>query len=667
MKVKVSVSPHFLQLSALLSWHTCLLACVLVLFNAAAHANEPAVYNKEPSAVHQVNQRSYLIDPSGQLTATEVAAMPSTQFTTLGPTTQFGQTDASLWLRLTFENPLNTPLTSMLDTANFVVEHATVYKLNPNGSLSLLYDQSGFNTSAVLQNKRRFALPIELAPKAVQTLLIGYRSQFYTHLHLQFKPIDQYLGDYRVQMASTIALVAILVFLCIINLLLFFALKERFHLYYILQQLLTVALLLSEAAWFGGDFHFAGGQTRSGGLLPLALTGFALLFTAEFLELKTHMPRANRLFRGLSVFFFAVLPFGFWGIGYFVFFTQIIPVMITFSIFLPVICAVRLFLKGFTYVVPFIAGGVLLILFVNPYLVAQVDLMVVEKIPHYWFLHVGILAEGVLLFAAIAMKISFVRQKQQHYYQTLQEVYRRQVDEAYELQAQAQTAITALGEKQQKDQHLAATSHDIHHHLYLMRLSLASLSSEPSVSSAANNTANESIDTLKQSMEYLQGLTEHILESSRQAHLSAKNEIPLDEFFASLYKTLQPVAQQKGITLKYRCHQQTLGGSHVLLKRIMENLINNALEYTRKGGVLFALRQTPEHWVLCVYDTGSGISPMHLEQLFEVFKRGDSMVNEGYGLGLYIASTLCHQANYQLVVKSRKGKGTVFFVQIPKT
>ncbi|MCJ8269216.1 MAG: HAMP domain-containing histidine kinase, partial [Psychrosphaera sp.] len=255
----------------------------------------------------------------------------------------------------------------------------------------------------------------------------------------------------------------------------------------------------------------------------------------------------------------------------------------------------------------------------------------------------------------------------QHYYQTLQEVYRRQVDEAYELQAQAQTAVAALDEKQQKDQHLAATSHDIHHHLYLMRLSLASLSAGPSGSPTDNSAANQSVDTLKQSMEYLQGLTEHILESSRQAHLSAKNEIPLEDFFASLHQTLQLVAQQKGITLKYRCRQQSLSGSHVLLKRIMENLINNALEYTHKGGVLFALRQTSEHWVLCVYDTGSGISQAHLTQLFEVFKRGDSMVNEGYGLGLYIASTLCHQANYQLVVKSRKGRGTVFFVKIPKS
>lgn len=95
--------------------------------------------------------------------------------------------------------------------------------------------------------------------------------------------------------------------------------------------------------------------------------------------------------------------------------------------------------------------------------VAQVDLAVLEQVPHYWFLHVGILAEGVLLFASIAMKISSARQKQQ------------------------------------KDQHLAATSHDIHHHLYLMRLTLASLSDGP----PANSTANQSVETLKQSMENL--------------------------------------------------------------------------------------------------------------------------------------------------------------------
>ncbi|NQZ11136.1 MAG: sensor histidine kinase, partial [Algicola sp.] len=616
-----------------------------------------------PTVQPIVRQQGYLIDQSGQLTAAQVALMPATKFTSMGLTTEFGPTEYALWVRLTIENPLNTNLSKILDTANFVVARAALYSVNRDGSVTLLYDKSGHNTSVLLQNDRRFAVPIELAPKAVTTLLIGYQSDFYTHLHLQFKSQDEYLGDYRLQMAASIAIVAILALLCFINLLFFFALRERFHLLYSLQQLLTIALVLSEVGLLGGDFHFAGGQTRAGGLLPLVVMGLALMFTADFLNLKSTMPKVNRLFMGLAGFFFAALPFGFWGVGYYPFFTHVIPVLISFSILIPVIFAVRLFYRGLTYVVPFIGGGLMLGLCVFPYLAAQVDVVVLEKFPHYWFLLLGILSEGMLLFAAITMKISMARQKQQHYYQTLQEVYRRQVDEAYELQAQAQTAVAALDEKQQKDQHLAATSHDIHHHLYLMRLSLAGLSAGPS----GNSTTNQSVDTLKQSMEYLQGLTEHILESSKQAHLSAKKEIPLDEFFASLHQTLGPVAQQKGISLKYRCHQQMLSGSHVLLKRIMENLINNALEYTRKGGVLFALRQTSEHWVLCVYDTGSGISQAHLAQLFEVFKRGDSMVNEGYGLGLYIASTLCHQADYQLVVKSRKGRGTVFFVKISKS
>ena len=376
MKVKVSVSFGFLQLSVLL----CLLSVVSVVAFATPDASNTVT--DASTVLPIVHQKGYFVDQSGKLTAVQGAALPATKFTSMGPTTEFGPTEHALWVRLIIENPLNKNLSKILDTANFVVARAALYRVNSDGSVTLLYDKSGHNTSVLLQNDRRFAVPIELAQKAVETLLIGYQSDFYTHLHLQFKSQDDYLSDYRLQMAASIAIVDILALLCFINLLFFFALRERFHLYYSLQQLVTIMLVLSEVGLLGGDFHFAGGQTRAGGLLPLVVMGLALIFTADFLNLKSTMPKVNRLFMGLAGFFFAALPFGFWGVGYYPFFTHVIPVLISFSILIPVIFAVRLFYRGLTYVVPFIGGGIMLALCVFPYLAAQVDVVGLEEFPH---------------------------------------------------------------------------------------------------------------------------------------------------------------------------------------------------------------------------------------------------------------------------------------------
>ncbi|MCJ8274793.1 MAG: hypothetical protein MJK04_36005, partial [Psychrosphaera sp.] len=188
MKVKVSVSSGFLQLSVLM--------CLLAMASVMAFANQDAsnTVTDTSTVLPIVHQKGYLIDHSGKLTAAQVAALPATKFTSMGPTTEFGPTEHALWVRLTIENPLNKNLSKILDTANFVVARAALYRVNSDGSVTLLYDKSGHNTSVLLQNDRRFAVPIELAPKAVETLLIGYQSDFYTHLHLQFKSQDDYLS-----------------------------------------------------------------------------------------------------------------------------------------------------------------------------------------------------------------------------------------------------------------------------------------------------------------------------------------------------------------------------------------------------------------------------------------------------------------------------------------
>jgi two-component system phosphate regulon sensor histidine kinase PhoR len=104
------------------------------------------------------------------------------------------------------------------------------------------------------------------------------------------------------------------------------------------------------------------------------------------------------------------------------------------------------------------------------------------------------------------------------------------------------------------------------------------------------------------------------------------------------------------------------------IEQLLINLVDNAVKYTEKGGVVIGLRTEDATMILEVRDSGSGIPEKHRERIFERFYRVDksrSRVLGGTGLGLSIVKHIVQLHGGTIDVRSEEGKGTTFAVRLP--
>ncbi|MGB5961112.1 MAG: HAMP domain-containing sensor histidine kinase [Coleofasciculaceae cyanobacterium] len=167
-------------------------------------------------------------------------------------------------------------------------------------------------------------------------------------------------------------------------------------------------------------------------------------------------------------------------------------------------------------------------------------------------------------------------------------------------------------------------------------------------------------------------LTEDLLLLARsdQAFNSKKESVNLEEILDNLVELYQPQANAKKINLSANLtgHLYVLGDL-ILLTRVFANLIENALQYTPQGGKIeLQARRVGQQLSIKVKDTGIGMTPPQLEQVFERFWRADEARNYragGSGLGLAIAQSTVQNHQGTLTVTSQIGVGSCFTVQLP--
>jgi signal transduction histidine kinase len=106
------------------------------------------------------------------------------------------------------------------------------------------------------------------------------------------------------------------------------------------------------------------------------------------------------------------------------------------------------------------------------------------------------------------------------------------------------------------------------------------------------------------------------------------------------------------------------------LKQVIVNLLDNAIKFTPRGGVVgVTTRQHEGFGVLEVFDTGVGIPPESLARVFDRFYRVDgarSRDEGGAGLGLSIVRSICSAHGAEIEVESTPGNGSRFRVRFPQ-
>ncbi len=128
-----------------------------------------------------------------------------------------------------------------------------------------------------------------------------------------------------------------------------------------------------------------------------------------------------------------------------------------------------------------------------------------------------------------------------------------------------------------------------------------------------------------------------------------------------------PAAEKKGLSLSAEGHAVMVRSDPVLLRRIASNLIANAIRYTNDGGVHITAKTLGESVLFEVSDSGVGISPEHLPNVFKEFYRapGHTGTADSFGLGLAIVQRLCKALGHNVMIHSTVGKGTCCTIEIP--
>jgi signal transduction histidine kinase len=133
---------------------------------------------------------------------------------------------------------------------------------------------------------------------------------------------------------------------------------------------------------------------------------------------------------------------------------------------------------------------------------------------------------------------------------------------------------------------------------------------------------------------------------------------------------LEPLARTKGLDLSFSASDAAIPmrTDAAKLRQILLNLLSNALKFTARGSIAVAVHRREQELTCTVRDTGIGIAPDDLEDIFEPFRQVGQVHTQrapGTGLGLSVSRQLARLLGGELSVESALGEGSTFTLRLP--
>jgi signal transduction histidine kinase len=242
---------------------------------------------------------------------------------------------------------------------------------------------------------------------------------------------------------------------------------------------------------------------------------------------------------------------------------------------------------------------------------------------------------------------------------------------SFELQFSNQELIDSLTQQTRaslravatKNRFLASAAHDLRQPVHALSLYADWLATEPEM-------ARDIAPRILQSTRAINELFDSLFDLTR---IDAGNykvrlqHVDVQQLFADMALQFEPVAAGKSLKLRTHARPTTIWADPVVLRRILGNLVSNALRHTQKGGVLLGLRHRSDMLVFEVWDSGVGIAREHQQAIFQEFFRVSQHqgTEDSLGLGLTIVSKLTTMMGYQLALNSVANQGSVFRLMLP--
>jgi signal transduction histidine kinase/CheY-like chemotaxis protein len=211
-----------------------------------------------------------------------------------------------------------------------------------------------------------------------------------------------------------------------------------------------------------------------------------------------------------------------------------------------------------------------------------------------------------------------------------------------------------------------AVGHDLLQPLHAARLSLSALGEMHN-----GNQHVRLIGQVDHALSTIEELLRTILDLSKLESGTLKpslQAIEISDLFKSVLFDIEPIARDKGLALTMHARETAVTSDPLMLRRILQNLLANAVQYTDRGRVFLAARQRGGQLRIDVWDTGPGIAPSEQSKIFEEFHRGAAGQRSqagGFGIGLAIISRMVEALGHRIERCSLTGRGSRFSIYVP--
>lgn len=249
---------------------------------------------------------------------------------------------------------------------------------------------------------------------------------------------------------------------------------------------------------------------------------------------------------------------------------------------------------------------------------------------------------------------------------TLERRVRERTEELTRLNNElAQAKIIADEANISKTRFLAAASHDILQPLNAARLYVTSL-----VERQHGGENARLVDNIDDSLEAIEEILGALLDISRLdagAMTPSISSFRMSDLMRSLQVEFMPLAREKNLDLRFVSSTLAVKSDRVLLRRLLQNLISNAIKYTPNGKVLVGCRVRGRSLQICIHDTGVGIPPQKRKEIFKEFHRLDqgARIARGLGLGLSIVERIVRVLEHGIAIDANRSGGSFFSVTLP--
>lgn len=216
-----------------------------------------------------------------------------------------------------------------------------------------------------------------------------------------------------------------------------------------------------------------------------------------------------------------------------------------------------------------------------------------------------------------------------------------------------------------KDNFLMAVTHELRTPIAGMRLNLQTLERQELSMDQRTQLMARAINDLDR----LQSLSDHILVAAKSNSPTGTSETEQIDIVPVIKKACDRLSESSGAkhSIDLRSPTQVMHAiDPAAMTSIIENLVQNAINYSPEGSEIEIDLQANEHILIEVKDKGVGIPKSHRALVFEKFFRGGdekTRSTKGTGLGLYIVKTLVNRYNGHVDVKANSPSGSIFTVQ----